>query len=161
MPVDHFSIYVPVSKIDAIVTFLTSSLQHLGFKEFVRPVPFVVGMGESKPYFWITGINPEEVDEKMLEVLLKKQHIAFTAESESIVRSFLSVLLPLRCYASYPDTNTDAEQVRQFHAAALKAGGTCNGPPGLREHYHPGYYGAFARDPLFGLNFEVVCHKGA
>jgi hypothetical protein len=58
-------------------------------------------------------------------------------------------------------THADAEQVRQFHTAALKAGGTCNGPPGLREHYHPSYYGAFVRDPLFGLNFEVVCHKGA
>lgn len=104
MPLDHFSIYIPISKIDAIVAFLTSSLQHLGFKEFIRPVPFVVGMGESKPYFWITGINPEEVDEKMLEVLLKKQHIAFTAESGSTLRSFLSVPLPFRCCASYPDT---------------------------------------------------------
>jgi predicted lactoylglutathione lyase len=43
-------------------------------------------------------------------------------------------------------TATSAEQVRQFHAAALKAGGTCNGPPGLRAQYHPGYYAAFVHD---------------
>ena len=46
--------------------------------------------------------------------------------------------------------------VRAFHAAALAAGGTCNGPPGLRPHYHPDYYGAFVRDPD-GNNVEAVC----
>ena len=54
----------------------------------------------------------------------------------------------------------DAEQVKRFHAEALKAGATCNGPPGLREMYHPTYYGAFVLDPVCGLNVEVVCHKG-
>ena len=48
-------------------------------------------------------------------------------------------------------------QVRAFHAAALAAGGTCNGPPGLRAHYHPNYYGAFVHDPD-GRNIEAVCH---
>ena len=48
-------------------------------------------------------------------------------------------------------------QVRAFHAAALAAGGTCNGPPGLRTHYHPTYYGAFVHDPD-GHNIEAVCH---
>ena len=47
--------------------------------------------------------------------------------------------------------------VRAFHAAALAAGGTCNGPPGIRAHYHPNYYGAFALDPD-GHNIEAVCH---
>lgn len=49
------------------------------------------------------------------------------------------------------------EQVRQFHAAALAAGGTDNGAPGLRPHYHPDYYGAFVLGPD-GHNFEAVCH---
>ena len=48
-------------------------------------------------------------------------------------------------------------QVRAFHAAALEAGGSCNGPPGIRAHYHPTYYGAFVRD-LDGHNIEAVCH---
>jgi catechol 2,3-dioxygenase-like lactoylglutathione lyase family enzyme len=59
-------------------------------------------------------------------------HIAFVAESRAAV---------------------DA-----FHAAAIAAGATCNGPPGIRAHYHPNYYGAFAFD-LDGHNIEAVCHR--
>jgi catechol 2,3-dioxygenase-like lactoylglutathione lyase family enzyme len=47
--------------------------------------------------------------------------------------------------------------VDAFHAAALAAGGTDNGAPGLREHYHPSYYAAFVLDPD-GHNVEAVCH---
>jgi catechol 2,3-dioxygenase-like lactoylglutathione lyase family enzyme len=32
-------------------------------------------------------------------------------------------------------------QVDAFHKAALAHGGTDEGPPGLRTHYHPNYYG--------------------
>jgi catechol 2,3-dioxygenase-like lactoylglutathione lyase family enzyme len=49
------------------------------------------------------------------------------------------------------------EQVRKFYEAALAAGGKDNGPPGIREHYHPNYYGAFVLDPD-GHNIEAVCH---
>jgi catechol 2,3-dioxygenase-like lactoylglutathione lyase family enzyme len=51
----------------------------------------------------------------------------------------------------------DRAAVDAFHAAALAAGGTDNGAPGLRERYHPGYYGAFALDPD-GNNVEAVHH---
>lgn len=51
----------------------------------------------------------------------------------------------------------DREQVRQFHAAALAAGGQDNGAPGLRPQYHPYYYGAFVIGPD-GHNLEAVCH---
>ncbi len=51
-------------------------------------------------------------------------------------------------------------QVDAFHAAALAAGGTDNGAPGLRPHYHADYYGAFVRDPD-GHNIEAVCHGPA
>jgi catechol 2,3-dioxygenase-like lactoylglutathione lyase family enzyme len=47
-----------------------------------------------------------------------------------------------------------------FHAAAMMAGGTDNGPPGLRPHYHADYYAAFVRDPD-GHNIEAVCHLPA
>lgn len=49
------------------------------------------------------------------------------------------------------------EAIDAFYAAALAAGGTDNGPPGLRLHNHPTYYAAFVRDPE-GNNIEVVCH---
>ena len=49
------------------------------------------------------------------------------------------------------------DEVDAFHRAALAAGGRDNGPPGLRPHYHPNYYGAFVLDPD-GHNIEAVCH---
>jgi len=50
-----------------------------------------------------------------------------------------------------------AADVDAFYAAALRAGGTDNGPPGLRPHYHASYYAAFVLDPD-GHNIEAVCH---
>ena len=50
--------------------------------------------------------------------------------------------------------------VDAFHRAALAAGGTDKGAPGLRPHYHPNYYGAFILDPD-GHNIEAVCHMPA
>ena len=49
-------------------------------------------------------------------------------------------------------------QVKAFHAAAIAAGGTDNGAPGVRPHYHEHYFGAFVRDPD-GHNIEAVCHE--
>jgi catechol 2,3-dioxygenase-like lactoylglutathione lyase family enzyme len=49
-------------------------------------------------------------------------------------------------------------QVDAFYKAAMAAGAKDNGPPGVREHYHPNYYGAFVIDPN-GVNLEAVCHK--
>jgi catechol 2,3-dioxygenase-like lactoylglutathione lyase family enzyme len=62
------------------------------------------------------------------------QHIAFRANSRAVV---------------------DA-----FYRAALAAGGTDNGAPGARPHYHANYYGAFVLD-LDGHNIEAVCHAPA
>jgi catechol 2,3-dioxygenase-like lactoylglutathione lyase family enzyme len=53
----------------------------------------------------------------------------------------------------------DRATVEAFHAAALAAGGNDNGAPGIRELYHPRYYGAFVHD-LDGNNVEAVCHTG-
>ena len=53
---------------------------------------------------------------------------------------------------------TPRETVDAFHAAALEAGGTDNGAPGVREMYHPNYYGAYVLDPD-GHNIEACCHK--
>jgi catechol 2,3-dioxygenase-like lactoylglutathione lyase family enzyme len=64
-----------------------------------------------------------------------KQHTAFTAKSRA--------------------------EVDAFYAAALKAGGRDNGPPGLRDTtfgYPPGYYAAFVLDPD-GNNMEAVCRE--
>ena len=49
------------------------------------------------------------------------------------------------------------QQVQEFYRAALEAGGTDNGQPDLRPHYHEGYYAAFVLDPD-GHNIEAVFH---
>ena len=50
--------------------------------------------------------------------------------------------------------------VDRVYAAAMSAGATSEGAPGLRPHYHPNYYGAYFRD-LDGNKLCVVCHKAA
>lgn len=52
----------------------------------------------------------------------------------------------------------DRAAVDAFYKAGLANGGTCDGPPGLRADYHPGYYAAFLRDPD-GNRVEAVCHR--
>lgn len=46
--------------------------------------------------------------------------------------------------------------VDRAYAAALANGGRCEGPPGVRAHYHPNYYGAYFRD--VDGNKLCVCH---
>jgi catechol 2,3-dioxygenase-like lactoylglutathione lyase family enzyme len=48
--------------------------------------------------------------------------------------------------------------VDAFYEAAMAAGGTDNGAPGLRPHYHENYYGAWVHD-ADGNNIEAVCQK--
>ena len=50
-----------------------------------------------------------------------------------------------------------AGEVDAFHAAALRLGGSDDGPPGPRDHDGPGhtYYAAFVRDPD-GNRIEAV-----
>jgi catechol 2,3-dioxygenase-like lactoylglutathione lyase family enzyme len=39
------------------------------------------------------------------------------------------------------------EAVDEFYQVAIKMGGVCDGPPGLRPHYADDYYAAFVHDP--------------
>ena len=52
---------------------------------------------------------------------------------------------------------SDRAAVDTFHRAALAAGGSDDGVPGLRPQYHADYYAAFVRDPD-GHRIEAVCH---
>lgn len=52
------------------------------------------------------------------------------------------------------------QEVDAFYEAAMAAGATDNGKPGIREQYHPGYYGAFVLD-ADGHNVEAVVHEQA
>lgn len=55
-------------------------------------------------------------------------------------------------------TAADRATVDAFYAAAITVGGTDHGAPGIRENYHPDYYGAFVLDPD-GVNVEAVSHR--
>ena len=63
-----------------------------------------------------------------------------------------------RCHLAFQAK--DRAMVEAFHTAGLAAGGTDNGAPGVRPHYHPNYYAAFVLDPD-GRNVEAVCHSPA
>ncbi|MBR7779722.1 VOC family protein [Undibacterium rugosum] len=55
-------------------------------------------------------------------------------------------------------TAANRKQVQDFYRAALDAGGSDNGAPGLRVQYHASYYAAFVTGPD-GHNIEAVCHE--
>jgi catechol 2,3-dioxygenase-like lactoylglutathione lyase family enzyme len=55
-------------------------------------------------------------------------------------------------------TAPDRATVDAFHAAALAAGAADNGAPGVREIYHPNYYGAYVLT-ADGVNLEAVSHR--
>lgn len=46
-------------------------------------------------------------------------------------------------------------EIEAFYDAAMKAGGTDDGPPGKRPHFHLSYFAAFVADPD-GNRIEVV-----
>lgn len=71
----------------------------------------------------------------------------------------VSVGEPLTCRAHIAFQAQDRETVQRFYDAALAAGGTDNGGPGLRP-YHADYYAAFVLDPD-GNNIEAVYHGPA
>lgn len=52
---------------------------------------------------------------------------------------------------------TDRETVRRAFELTARHGGTPEGEPGLRPHYHANYYGMYVRDPD-GNKLCVVCH---
>ncbi|RQM06173.1 hypothetical protein DH86_00003287 [Scytalidium sp. 3C] len=72
-----------VSKLPYIAIAIPVPVNHLGFKEYFRPIPSVVGMGDESPYLWITGVEFEGSDEATVAKILNKHHVAFNATGES------------------------------------------------------------------------------
>ncbi len=75
----------------------------------------------------------------------------------AILQAGDEAIVAARFHLAFSATRRD--QVDRFHAAALVAGGTDNGPPAIRESYSPGYYAAFVV-ALDGYHLEVVLHEG-
>ena len=64
----------------------------------------------------------------------------------------------LLCHLAFNAPSRDA--VDAFHSAALGAGGSDNGAPGLRPHYGPTYYAAFVT-PGQGIAVQWRTAQGA
>jgi catechol 2,3-dioxygenase-like lactoylglutathione lyase family enzyme len=129
---DHTGIVVP--DLDNARAFYDAIAGALGLQTISNsPDSFLFGKSKEEPipYLWIGTLRPSYWAEGS-RAGINQMHIAFVAESRTMV---------------------DA-----FYDAALAAGGSDNGPPGPR----PGvvdYYGAFVLDPD-GDNIEA-CARGA
>lgn len=108
--------------------FYDAALAPLGLRRLMEVGEVGCGYGAGHPGFWI-GAAPAGAPAQATPVGV---HIAFAA--------------------------VDRAAVDAFYRAAMAAGGTCNGGPGLRPHYHPDYYAAFVCDPD-GNRLEAVCHR--
>ncbi len=109
--------------------FYTQALAPLGITLMMEFGP-AAGFGRDKPELWLAGTKSDFQSEAQVE-LITPIHVCLRARTQA--------------------------EVNAFHAAALAAGGRDNGAPGIRAHYHPGYYGAFVLDPD-GHNVEAVFH---
>ena len=106
-------------------------------KQFYTQVLATLGIGVATEFDGVAGLGKNGKGELWLRGSDQPQtplHIAFLADHR--------------------------QQVDAFHAAALAAGAKDNGAPGVRDIYHPNYYGAFVIDPD-GHNIEAVCHTPA
>lgn len=116
---------VAVSDFARSKAFYLATLAPLGYELVMELSPEVAGV-------WVAGFGePGRPDFWINEGTPQKPqvHVAFRAKN--------------------------AAAVQAFHAAAIAAGGTDNGAPGLRPHYGPDYFGAFVLDPD-GHNIEAV-----
>jgi catechol 2,3-dioxygenase-like lactoylglutathione lyase family enzyme len=125
---DHVSLVV--SDYARSRAFYETALAPLG----IRPImefEKICGFGrDGKPDFWI-GVGPTSFQTADQVRAITPIHVAFSARNRA--------------------------EVDAFHHAALQAGAKDFGGPGLRQHYHPKYYGAFVLDPD-GHDIEAVVH---
>ena len=125
--IDHIGI--TVSNLNRSREFYTKSLVALGYV-VVTDTPTSVGFGVIDGHGKSTDPGGDFwISEG--EPMVPPVHFAFNATSHLIVDGFFT--------------------------AGMAAGGTDNGTPGLRLHFHPNYYAAFLLDPD-GYNIEAVCH---
>ena len=118
---------------------MTTSVDHIGInvtdfekaKAFYAAAPKPLGLAITADYGVTVGMGEDYPFLWISAGAPGHVHLAFRAESRAMV---------------------DA-----FHAAALAAGGTDNGKPGIRSEYSENYYGAYVLD-ADGHNIEAVTY---
>ncbi|KFZ09842.1 hypothetical protein V502_08452 [Pseudogymnoascus sp. VKM F-4520 (FW-2644)] len=124
---DHTGFAVPPGQYEAVIAFYTATLAPLGI------TPQLNFPGQA------VGFGPDKAEARFW--VSSKEDAAATASAGGMHVAFKAA---------------DHEAVQKFHEEGLKAGGKCNGKPGIRAT-HPSYYAAFVLDPL-GNNMEAVDH---
>ena len=128
--IDHITL--KVRNVDRSIDFYAKALAPLGYiiKAHHEPtLGFGVDDGTHHSDFYVAPADGVTKGTKLNENSVSPiTHIAFAAHTR--------------------------QQVKDFYAAALAAGGRDNGAPGPRN-YHPGYYAAFVLDPD-GNNVEAA-----
>ena len=122
----------------------------LGSNELVRAMDFY------GPLLGVLGL-------RQLETELEHGLVGYGAAPEQTPQLYL--MRPIDGKPATPGNGvmvafeaTDRATVDAFHRTAVSHGGRCEGPPGLRPHYHPNYYGTYVRDPD-GNKLCCVCHR--
>ena len=126
---DHISL--GCADLEASGAFYDATLAPLGYRRvFARNIGIAYGPGPGREglLFWIMQPASDGAD-----IFHRRgNHVAFRASQRS--------------------------DVDAFYDAALSAGGSANGEPGLRPEYSDTYYAAFVRD-LDGHKIEAVCRS--
>jgi catechol 2,3-dioxygenase-like lactoylglutathione lyase family enzyme len=127
-------------------------LDHIGFS--------VLDIVRSKQFYSaaLAPLSITVVMEVTAEQTGKDAHVGFGLNGKPFFWIGTGAKPSTRVHVAF--TAASRAQVESFYKAALAAGGRDNGPPGIRAHYHPNYYGAFVLDPD-GNNIEVVSHVPA
>ena len=129
--IDHVTLIVSDS--ERSKAFYEEALAPLGVKPIME-FGKACGFGrDKKPDFWI-GQGPTGFQTAEQLKVITPTHLAFSARTR--------------------------DEVDGFYTAAMAAGGRDYGKPGIREIYHPHYYGAFVLDPD-GHDVEAVIHAPA
>lgn len=127
-------------------------IDHLGFKvsDFDRSLAFYTSVLAPLGYGLVMEVTPEMTGTDARHAGFGREHKPdfWIGSGGDATRNGLHVALAA----------PDRAAVDAFYQAALAAGARDNGPPGIRAHYHPNYYGAFVIDPD-GHNIEAVSHK--
>ncbi|KAI0402916.1 Glyoxalase/Bleomycin resistance protein/Dihydroxybiphenyl dioxygenase [Xylaria palmicola] len=134
MPIAHVSLATGGPYFAQMRSFYLATLAPLGYVTYFEQANLMLGLqpaGKS-PDFWLHVGNSEQAPFGAggdVGARPGRTHVAFSADSPDVVD--------------------------KWYAAAIKAGGTCNGKPGIRAEYSESYYSAFVLDPL-GNNIEAV-----
>ena len=116
---------IGTNDITRALAFYDPVLATIGATRVLDFSPGAVGYGKAFPEFWVQA--PFDGDSAGSPA--NGVHFSFLADSKA--------------------------QVDAFHAAALAAGGTDDGAPGIRPDYGEDYYGCFVRD-LDGNKLEAM-----